>query len=61
MAHFSQRPDEFKPEHETWSAYVEHMELLFEAHDVDDGKKVPVLLSSVGAATIWPSMQPGPA
>uniref|UniRef100_A0AAV2LWK9 Retrotransposon gag domain-containing protein n=1 Tax=Knipowitschia caucasica TaxID=637954 RepID=A0AAV2LWK9_KNICA len=51
MACFSQRPDEFKPEHETWSAYVERMELLFEAHDVDDGKKVPVLLSSVGAAT----------
>uniref|UniRef100_A0AAV2L3S7 Retrotransposon gag domain-containing protein n=1 Tax=Knipowitschia caucasica TaxID=637954 RepID=A0AAV2L3S7_KNICA len=51
MAYFSQRPDEFKPEHETRSAYVERMELLFEAHDVDDGKKVPVLLSSVGAAT----------
>ncbi|KAJ7997983.1 hypothetical protein DPEC_G00217820 [Dallia pectoralis] len=51
MLYFSQRPDEFKPENETWSAYVERMELLFEAHEVDDRKKVPILLSSVGAAT----------
>ena len=51
MAYFSQRPDEFKPEIETWSAYIERMELLFDAHDVDDEKKVPMLLSSVGAVT----------
>ena len=51
MAHLTQRPDEFKPEVESWSAYVERMELLFEAHGVGDDKKVPVLLSSVGATT----------
>ena len=45
------KPDEFDPENEEWSAYVERMELFFEAHDVEDEKQVATLLSSVGAST----------
>ena len=45
------KPDEFDPENEEWSAYVEQMELFFEAHDVEDEKQVATLLSSVGAST----------
>ena len=39
------KPDEFDPENEEWSAYVERMELFFEAHDVEDEKQVATLLS----------------
>lgn len=50
MANFA-KPDEFHPDNEQWTAYVERMELFFEAHDVDDAKQVATLLSSVGAST----------
>ncbi|XP_076840966.1 uncharacterized protein LOC143485419 [Brachyhypopomus gauderio] len=49
MANFA-KPDEFNPENEQWTAYVERMELFFEAHDVEDEKRVATLLSSVGAS-----------
>lgn len=49
MTNFA-RPDEFKPENEPWSAYVERMELFFEAYGVEDDKKVPTLLSTMGAS-----------
>uniref|UniRef100_A0A3B3D3S2 Retrotransposon gag domain-containing protein n=1 Tax=Oryzias melastigma TaxID=30732 RepID=A0A3B3D3S2_ORYME len=42
--------DEFMPDSEAWSAYVERVELFFEANDVSENKRVPVLLSAVGAA-----------
>lgn len=50
MANYA-KPDEFNPENEQWTAYVERMELFFDAHDVDKDKQVATLLSSVGAST----------
>lgn len=49
MATFA-RPDEFRPEIEPWSAYVERMELFFVAHDVAADKQVATLLSTMGAS-----------
>ena len=40
---------EFKPESDAIKAYLERVSLYFTANDVADGKKVPVLLSSIGA------------
>ena len=48
MATFG-RIQEFIPESESFSTYVERLQLFFEANDVSDGKKVPVLLSVIGA------------
>ncbi len=45
------RIDEFKPESEQWSAYVERLEQFFEANDIAEGKRVATLLSVMGAAT----------
>ncbi|KAK9515825.1 hypothetical protein VZT92_026433 [Zoarces viviparus] len=45
------RIDEFKPENEQWSAYIERMEQFFEANDVAEDKQVATLLSVMGAAT----------
>ena len=39
----------FEPDNELFSTYIEHLELFFEANDVADGKRVPVLLSVIGA------------
>ena len=40
---------EFKPGSDSINAYLERVSLYFAANDVADGKKVPVLLSSIGA------------
>lgn len=45
------RLDEYKPENESWSAYIERAELFMIANDVDDTKQVATLLSAVGAST----------
>lgn len=46
------RLDEYKPENESWSAYIERSIELFKiANDVDDTKQVATLLSAVGAST----------
>lgn len=50
MATFA-KPDEFKPENEQWTAYIERVELFFEAHDIEEDKRVATLLSAVGAST----------
>jgi len=42
---------EFSPETERFSAYLERVELFFAANDVPAEKKVPVFLSVVGGAT----------
>ena len=42
---------EFKPNSESINSYLERVSLYFAAKDVADGKKVPVLLSSIGATT----------
>ena len=43
------RLNEFYVENETVTAYMERVELYFDANDVADDKKVPVLLSNIGA------------
>lgn len=45
------RLDEYEPEHESWSAYVERVELFMIANDVDDTKQVATLLTAMGAST----------
>ncbi len=45
------RLDEYKPENESWSAYIERVELFMIANDVDDAKQVATLLSVMGAST----------
>ena len=40
---------EFNVENETVTAYLERVELYFDANDVVDDKQVPVLLSNIGA------------
>lgn len=45
------RINEFKPENQPWSAYIERLEQFFEANDIADGKKVATLLSVMGATT----------
>ena len=42
---------EFDAESETVTAYLERAELYFDANDVMDKKKVPVLLSNIGPKT----------
>ena len=42
---------EFDAENETVTAYLERAELYFDANDVADEKKVPLLLSIIGAKT----------
>ena len=43
------RLQEFKPESDSIKAYLERVSLYFAANEIADGKKVPVLLSSIGA------------
>ena len=42
---------EFKPDSDSIKSYLERVSLYFAANDVADGKRVPVLLSSIGAST----------
>ena len=42
---------EFKPDSDSIKSYLERVSLYFTANDVADGKRVPVLLSSIGAST----------
>ena len=43
--------EEFQPENEKISSYLEQLELYLTANDVADGKKVAVLLSVIGVKT----------
>ena len=45
------RLQEFQPESEKISAYLERVELYFIAYAVSEAKMVPTLLSSIGAKT----------
>ena len=45
------RIQEYCPENELFSAYLERVQLLFLANGVEDEKKVPVFLSVVGSKT----------
>ncbi len=45
------RLEAFQEGEEKITEYFERVELYFDANDVDDGKKVPVLLSVIGAKT----------
>ena len=38
------RIDEFRPENESIEAYLERIELYFNANEVEDDKKVPISL-----------------
>ena len=42
---------EFKPDSDSINSYLERVSLYFTANNVADRKKVPVLLSSIGAPT----------
>ena len=39
---------EFDPDSEELSAYLERVEIYFLANDVEEAKKVPVLLNCIG-------------
>ena len=43
--------EEFYETHGDWTAYIERVEQYFLANDVDDEKKVPVLLTVIGGKT----------
>ena len=43
--------EEFQPENESISAYLERIELYFSANAVEEGKQVAVFLSVIGAKT----------
>ena len=43
--------EEFRPEADSIRAYLERAALYFEANDIGDHKRVPILLSSIGAST----------
>lgn len=45
------RIDVFDPTQETWTSYKERLDSYFVANDIKDEKKVPALLSLVGART----------
>ena len=45
------RLKEFDADSEPITAYLERVELFFEANDVGDGKRVPILLSNIGPKT----------
>ena len=46
------RVNEFIPEKETISAYLERVDMFFLANDINEDKKVPVLLSVLGATLL---------
>ena len=41
----------FEPDSEELASYLERVEIFFAAHDVPEGKQVPVLLNSIGVGT----------
>ena len=43
------RLTEFNPQSDNISSYLEHLELYFEANAIEDARKVPVLLTVIGA------------
>ena len=43
------RLTEFNPQSDNISSYMEHLELYFEANAIEDARKVPVLLTAIGA------------
>ena len=45
------RIQEYQPENELFSAYLERVELFFLANGVEDDKRVPIFLSVVGSKT----------
>lgn len=45
------RLEEFHPESDSIKSYLERVALYFTANDIPNGKKVPILLSSIGAPT----------
>ena len=45
------RIDEFRPENESIEAYLERIELYFNANELEDDKKVPIFLSVIGGKT----------
>ena len=45
------RIDEFRPENKSIEAYLERIELYFNANEVDDNKKSPIFLSIIGGKT----------
>lgn len=45
------RMQEFEPETESITAYLERLQNFFDANDIADAKKVPVLLSVIGRNT----------
>ena len=42
---------EFLPEEDSIEAYLERVTLYFQANDIGEGKRVPILLSSIGVRT----------
>ena len=42
---------EFSPEKETISAYLERVELFFQANGKEEAKQVPALLTAIGGET----------
>ena len=40
---------EFNPDNETIVVYLERMQMFFEVNNVEDAKRVPVLLTAIGA------------
>ena len=45
------RIDPFNNAEEDWPTYVERLEQYFEVNSIDDGKKVPALISLIGSKT----------
>ena len=45
------RVQEYEPENELFSSYLEQVQLFFLANGVEDDKKVPIFLSIVGRKT----------
>ena len=50
MATIGQLP-EFQTDNERISDYLERVQLFFEANGVEEGKRVPVLLTAIGRKT----------
>ena len=43
--------EKFRPESDSIRAYLERVTLYFQANDIGEDKRVPILLSSIGAST----------
>ena len=51
MSHNIGRIDEFQPDSENITTYLERIDLFLSANDVAENKKVPALLSCIGPKT----------